>query len=90
MPLRLNGKTLDLNPPPPTLAKLLEFLKKSSPDDLYTMAEIAKCAHVAEASIGKRGISTSPELAPYSLRHGVMRYFGSQKAIAELRKQVGL
>lgn len=82
--LKLNGKPLELRETPPTVVKLAAFLSKSPADEVFTIQTL--CAKVSAPARTVRENQRHKLLAPHSLLVGRIRYWGSVKAIAELRR----
>ena len=86
--LKLGGKAFDPKPKSPTAAKLLAFLASAPADEIYTLSLLADTTGIPFASIRSQRYLSEGELEIYSHRIGRARYFGSEKAIARLRKEV--
>lgn len=86
MPLKLNGKILDLNAPTPTLAALKEKLDKLPADEVFTADVISKKLGISHSYIRDNG--PSELLASNTVKLSGIRYWGSPKAIAALRARV--
>jgi hypothetical protein len=81
--LKLNGKPLDLNPPTPAADRLLTFLISAPVDEVFTEQMLAE-----KAKASARHLSTKSErFSSFTLLVNGKRYWGSAKAIAELRRQ---
>ena len=87
--LKVGGKALELNPAPPSVLRLARFLDGQPPDALFTSPELAVKAEWALNSIVKYS-NNQPELVDYRQTFRHKMYWGSRKAIAELRRQAGL
>jgi hypothetical protein len=87
MPLKLNGKPIDLNPPSPSILKVMAVLEKLGPDDLYDREHMMQMSKLGSSAFKSSMVEACKG---HSLLVGKTRYWGSKQAIASLRKQVGL
>jgi hypothetical protein len=86
--LKLNGKPLALNGPPPLVVAVRSFLDKQSSDDLFTPLELSKKAGFAPDSIREARYYDHEHIRGYSLKVGHNRYWGNPKAIKALSAEV--
>jgi hypothetical protein len=84
--LKLNGKPLDLHPLTPTAQRVLDFLRKSPADEVFTSKELERRIGCAAGYV-KGSMTSIPALQPFTLKVRNERYWGSSAAIAELRRQ---
>lgn len=84
MPLKLNGKPLDLNPPLPRIEKIAKFLAACPADEVFDAPTLAAKMNTSVNSI--RDASGYELLKDMSEMMGRFRVYGCKKAIAELRR----
>ena len=85
--LKLNGKPLVLNDASPCTKKLVSFLNSTPADELFTAQELCRKGGFSLNTV--KNVGLMDEFKDLSLKAGRIRYWGSPKAIAELRRQVG-
>lgn len=90
--LKLNGKPLELHPPPRPMTDLKAILDKSKPDEIFTGEELAPRIGIKAKTLRERAPEYLRSIPGYSITirndagHTV-RYWGHPKAIAELKRQ---
>jgi hypothetical protein len=87
--LKLNGKTLDLNPTRPTVLRIRSFLDKQADDEVFTTDGLAELMKRTPSSIRHSDVARDKALESYRLQRGKSMHWGNPKAIKELRKQTG-
>jgi hypothetical protein len=85
VPLKLNGRTLCLHKEKPSIVAVRQFLQKAPADELFTADEVARRAFLNHDQVRRIARDLDDDITH---RVGCIRYFGSPKAIAALRKQV--
>lgn len=84
--LKLNGKAFAIRPAPPRIERIMAELDALPPDELFTTPEILKRLRTNLDALNSHAAQA---LADYrQICHGHQRYWGSRKAIAELRRQL--
>ena len=86
--LTLDGKPLNLKPVSPSLEKVRAFLESLKDDELVTTPVLSE-----RTGVGLTYVRDMVPLAPFKgCRHKVSRslYWGNPRAIAALRKEIGL
>lgn len=80
--LKVNGKPLSTDHT--CFPRVIEFLKISPPDQLYTFGEIQRKLGIANSTLAL----FTPRLTQFRMRLGKAYLYGSLKAIAALRREL--
>lgn len=72
--------------PPDQNEKVIAFLKKAPPGEVFTTDELVIAANVTTTAIKKR---KDPRLFKYRVKAGNTFYYGSPEALLNFRKALG-
>jgi hypothetical protein len=85
--LKLNGKPFDPHPLTPNVATVLAFLEKAPDAEIFDRDALAQHTKIRAGFM--KDYCIGEPFTPFTVVVRGRRYWGSRKAIAELRRQVG-
>lgn len=85
--LKLGGRPFNPRPPKPSVLKIIAHLDQCPCDEIFAHAEVSRKLGLDEKYLTHH--CSEPALQPYTAVVNRARYYGHQKAIAELKRQTG-